>query len=67
MQELRAARKEVARAQRQQRKQTRTVRERKVMLVGEAVLRRVDRDEFDAADFRVMMAEYEPTRPTCNI
>ncbi|WP_175804666.1 hypothetical protein [Burkholderia ambifaria] len=67
MQELRAARKEVARAQRQQRKQTRAVRERKVMLVGEAVLRRVDRDEFDAADFRVMMAEYEPTRPTCNI
>ncbi|MGC3030634.1 hypothetical protein ACPUER_37125, partial [Burkholderia sp. DN3021] len=49
------ARKAVAKAQRQQVKQTRADRERKVMLVGEAILRRVERGEWDAADFRQMM------------
>lgn len=55
LQELKSARKAVAKAQRQQVKQTRADRERKVMLVGEAILRRVERGEWDAADFRQMM------------
>ena len=55
LQELKMARKVAAKAQRQQVKQTRADRERKVMLAGEAILRRVERGEWDAADFRQMM------------
>jgi hypothetical protein len=55
--EFKKARKVAAKAQRQQVKQTRAERERKIMLVGEAVLRRVDRGEWDDADFRAMMDE----------
>ncbi|MBB5442981.1 MULTISPECIES: hypothetical protein [unclassified Paraburkholderia] len=42
-------------ARRQAHKQTKADRERKVQLVGEAVLRRVDRGEWDEAEFRRMM------------
>ncbi|OXJ22462.1 hypothetical protein CFB82_40790 [Burkholderia sp. HI2714] len=55
LQELKMARKAVAKAQRQQVKQTRADRERKMMLAGEAILRRVERGEWDVADFRQMM------------
>lgn len=58
LQELKAARKAAAKAQRQQVKQTRADRERKVTLAGEALLRRVDRGEWDKADFRAMMDDY---------
>jgi hypothetical protein len=44
-------------ARRQQYKQTRADRERKVLLVGEAVMRRLDRGEWDEVDFRQMMDE----------
>lgn len=37
-------------------------RERKIVLAGEALLRRVDRGEWDVADFRAMMGEF-PFRP----
>ena len=55
--ELKEARKTAQKASRQAYKQTRADRERKVMLVGEAVLRRLDRGEWDEADFRQMMDE----------
>jgi len=55
LQELKMARKAAAKVQRQQVKQTRADRERKVMLAGETILRRVERGEWDAADFRQMM------------
>jgi hypothetical protein len=42
---------------RQAYKQSRADRDRKVMLVGEAVLRRVERGEWDEANFRQMMDE----------
>ncbi|KVE34482.1 hypothetical protein [Burkholderia sp. TSV86] len=58
LQEIKDARKAAAKAQRQQVKQTRADRERKVMLAGEAILRRLDRGEWDEADFRAMMDEY---------
>ncbi|KVN02940.1 hypothetical protein [Burkholderia diffusa] len=58
LRELKTARKAAAKAQREQIKQTRANRERKVMLAGEAILRRVDRGEWDAADFYRMMDEY---------
>lgn len=53
--ELKEARKASDKARRQQYKQNRADRERKVMLIGEAVLRRVDRGEWDETDFREMM------------
>lgn len=55
--EFKEARKVAAKAQRQQVKQTRADRERRIVLVGEAVLRRVERGEWDDADFRAMMDE----------
>lgn len=57
LKELKDARKAVGRERRQAYKQSRADRERKVMLVGEAVLRRVERGEWDEADFRQMMNE----------
>ena len=58
LQEIMTARKAAAKAQRQQVKQTRADRERKIVLAGEALLRRVDRGEWDVADFRTMMDEF---------
>jgi hypothetical protein len=54
---MKDARKTAYRERRQAYKQTRADRERKVMLAGEAVLRRVDRGEWDAEDFMRMMDE----------
>lgn len=58
LQEIKTARKAAVKAQRQQVKQTRADRERKIVLAGEALLRRVDRGEWDSADFRTMMDEF---------
>ncbi|MBN3827868.1 hypothetical protein G3O00_30220 [Burkholderia sp. Ac-20384] len=58
LQEIKTARKAAAKAQRQQVKQTRADRERKIVLAGEALLRRVDRGEWDVADFNAMMDEF---------
>ncbi|MFT0174560.1 hypothetical protein [Paraburkholderia mimosarum] len=55
--ELKEARKAAQKASRQAYKQSRADRERKVMLVGEAVLRRVERGEWDEDEFREMMAD----------
>jgi hypothetical protein len=57
LQELKEARKASDKARRQQYKQSKADHDRKVMLVGEAVLRRVDRGEWDEAEFRQMMDE----------
>jgi hypothetical protein len=51
------ARKAGDKTRRQQVKQTRADRERKITLVGEAVMRRLDRGEWDEADFRKMTDE----------
>jgi hypothetical protein len=53
--EIMEAHKAADKARRQQYKQTRADYDRKVLLVGEAVLRRVDRGEWDEAEFRQMM------------
>ncbi|MBC8721683.1 hypothetical protein [Paraburkholderia sp. 31.1] len=53
--ELKQTRKVADKARRQAHKQTKADRERKVQLVGEAVLRRVDRGEWAEAEFRQMM------------
>lgn len=55
---LKDARKAADRERRQAHRQSRADRERKVMLVGEAVLRCVERGEFDEAEFRKMLDEY---------
>ncbi|WP_175742707.1 hypothetical protein [Burkholderia ambifaria] len=57
LQEIKEARKAASKTYRQQVKQTKADRERKIMLVGEAVLRRLDCGEWDEADFRQMMDE----------
>lgn len=57
LEELKAVRKTEQKARRQAYKQSRADRERKVMLAGEAILRRVDRGEWDEADFLSMMDE----------
>ncbi|WP_262414760.1 hypothetical protein [Paraburkholderia sp. UCT2] len=49
-------------ARSQAHRQTKADRDRKVMLVDETVLRRVDRGEWDEAEFRQMMDE-TLTRP----
>lgn len=58
LEELKAARKAEQKASRQAYKQSRADRERKAQLVGEALLRRVERGEWDDADLRQMMDEY---------
>jgi DNA/RNA-binding domain of Phe-tRNA-synthetase-like protein len=58
LEEMKTARKAAQKVNRQAYKQTKADRERKVMLAGEAILRRVDRGEFDEAEFRAMMDEY---------
>ncbi|MFT3815664.1 MAG: hypothetical protein QM740_20250 [Acidovorax sp.] len=55
--ELKEKRKAAQKAQRQTAKVTRADRERKKLLVGEAVLARVARGEWDEDDFRRMMDE----------
>ena len=55
LEELKEARKAAQKASRQAYKQSKADRERKVMLVGEAVMRRLERGEWDEADFRQMM------------
>jgi hypothetical protein len=55
--EIKEARKASDKARRQQYKQSKADHDRKVMLVGDAVLRRVDRGEWDEAEFRQMMDE----------
>ncbi|CAB3774387.1 hypothetical protein [Paraburkholderia humisilvae] len=59
---MKDARKTADRERRQAYKQTRADRERRVMLVGETVLHRVERGEWDEAEFRKMMDE-ALTRP----
>lgn len=58
LKEMKAARKAADKARRATYKQSRADRERKVMLAGEAILRRVDRGDWDEADFRRMMDDY---------
>jgi hypothetical protein len=58
LEELKAARKSAQKASRQAYKQSRADRERKIQLAGGAVLRRVERGEWDEGDFRQMMDEY---------
>ncbi|WP_322033395.1 hypothetical protein [Paraburkholderia sp. J76] len=58
LEEMKAARKAAQKASRQAHKQTRADRERKAVLAGEAILRRVERGEFDEAEFHSMMDEY---------
>jgi hypothetical protein len=60
LKELKEARKASDKARRQQHKQSKVDRDRKTMLVGETVLRRVDRGEMDEAEFRKMMDEALP-------
>lgn len=55
LKELKESRNAADKVRRQAHKQSKADRDRKVMLVGEAVLRRVDRGEWDEADFRQMM------------
>ncbi|MEX3968445.1 hypothetical protein AB4Y42_40915 [Paraburkholderia sp. EG286B] len=59
---LKEARKASDRARRKTYRQSRVDRERKVMLVGEAVLHRVERGEWDESEFRQMMND-ALTRP----
>ncbi|RQU99877.1 hypothetical protein DF039_37785 [Burkholderia cenocepacia] len=58
LEEMKAARKAAQKASRNAYKQSRADRERKVYLIGEAVLRRVERGEWDEGDFQQMMDEY---------
>ncbi|CAE6863571.1 hypothetical protein R75461_08120 [Paraburkholderia nemoris] len=55
LEQLKEARKAAQKASRQVYKQSKADRERKVVLAGEAVLRRLERGEWDEADFRQMM------------
>lgn len=58
LEELKAQRKAAQKASRDAYKQSKADRERKIQLAGEAVLRRVERGEWDEGDFRQMMDEY---------
>ncbi|CAE6862536.1 hypothetical protein R69746_07894 [Paraburkholderia aspalathi] len=57
LKELKESRKAADKVRRQAHKQSKADRDRKVILVGEAVLRRVERGEWDEAEFRQMMDE----------
>lgn len=57
LKEMKEARKASDKVRRQQYKQSKADHDRKVTLVGEAVLRRIDRGEWDEAEFRQMMDE----------
>jgi hypothetical protein len=54
---LKEARKASDKDRRQAYKQTKADRDRKVVLVGEAVIRRVERGQWDETDFRKTMDE----------
>ena len=54
LQEMNEARKAADKMRRQLRKQSKADHEGKVVLVGEAVLLRVDRGEMDEAEFQMM-------------
>lgn len=58
LEQMKTERKAFEKASRQAYKQTRADRERKAVLAGEAILRRVERGEFDETEFRAMMDEY---------
>ncbi|MFM0069049.1 hypothetical protein [Paraburkholderia aspalathi] len=55
LKELQESRKAADTVRRQAYKQSKADRDRKAMLVGDAVLSRVERGEWDEADFRQMM------------
>lgn len=55
--EMKDARKATDKERRSTYKQSKADKERKAILVGEAVLRRVEQGEWDEADFRKMMDE----------
>ncbi|VVP61089.1 hypothetical protein [Pseudomonas fluorescens] len=55
--EMKAARKIADKERRQNYKQSKADRARMVVLVGEAVLRRLERGDWDEADFKQMMDE----------
>lgn len=57
LKEIKDAKRASDKLRRQQYKQTKADHERKVILVGEAVMRRLDRGEWDEADFQQMMDE----------
>ncbi|MEW6344838.1 MAG: hypothetical protein RXR20_04995 [Paraburkholderia sp.] len=57
LKEIKGAKRASDKVRRQQYKQTKADRERKVIFVGEAVMRRLDRGEWNEADFRQMMDE----------
>lgn len=54
---IKDAQKAAAKTRQQQIRQTRADQARKITLVGEAVLRRLERGEWDETDFRQMMDE----------
>ncbi|OTP75903.1 hypothetical protein [Caballeronia sordidicola] len=54
---IKEARKAADKVRRQAYKQSKADRERKVILVGEAVLRRVEQGQWDEVEFRNMMDE----------
>ncbi|OTP66202.1 hypothetical protein [Caballeronia sordidicola] len=57
LKEIKDARRASDKVRRQQYRQTTAVQERKVVLVGECVMRRLDRGEWDEAGFRQMKDE----------
>jgi len=57
LKELQESRKVADKVRRQQYKQSAADRQRKTMLVGESVLRRLDRGQWDETAFRQMMDE----------
>ncbi|CAE6870611.1 hypothetical protein R69658_08138 [Paraburkholderia aspalathi] len=63
---LKEARKAADKARRKAYKESKADRARKLTLVGEAVLRRVERGEMDEAEFKQMMDEALP-RPADRI
>lgn len=57
LKEIKEARKASAKARLSNYKQSKANKERKIFLVGDAVMRRLERGEWDEADFRQMMDE----------
>ncbi|UIF88670.1 hypothetical protein [Cupriavidus sp. UYPR2.512] len=57
LEELKEARRTAEKTRRQAYKQSRADRQRKILLIGEAVLHRVERGEWDETEFRRMMDE----------
>lgn len=57
LKEIKEARKASAKARRSDCKQSKADKDRKILLVGDAVMRRLERGEWDEVDFRQMMDE----------